>query len=422
MKTIEIIGGGTVSHVRNHLALTAPAYGNTARRLKELFHNNNFEFSNYKVNLHLTKMANSGNSELETNQDISNLLDKLIENKDTKIIIFNPALVDFDGNIQEWLCPTDSGKYATRLKTSEGNKTLLLKPSDKIIGKIRKVRKDIFLVGFKTTCGASEDEQFLSGLNLLKTNSCNLVLANDTKTRINMIITPEQARYSVSTNRDEVLSNLLFMAINRAKGVFTRSTIIKSDPVNWNDNKIHNNLRDVVNFCIKNGAYKPFNGSTVGHFAIKLNENQFLTSRRKTNFNNLNEVGLVAIDSYDDNTVIAYGSAPSVGAQSQRIIFKDHVDSEFIVHFHCPPKKDRSLSTRSQTLVECGSHQCGQNTSDGLMETYVPGLKCVYLDKHGPNLVFNRSVDPNLVIKFIQDNFDLSKSTDEVNRDIVTVS
>jgi hypothetical protein len=419
MKTIEIIGGGTVSHVRNHLALTAPAYGNTARRLKELFYNNNFQSSNYEVNLHLTKMANSGNSELETNQDISNLVDKLIENKDTKIIIFNPALVDFDGNIQEWLCPTDSGKYATRLKTSEGNKTLLLKPSDKIIGKIRKVRKDIFLVGFKTTCGASEDEQFLSGLNLLKQNSCNLVLANDTKTRVNMIITPEQARYSVSTNRDKVLSDLLFMAVNRAKGIFTRSTIIKSDPVNWNDEKVHPHLRDVVNFCIKKGAYKPFNGSTVGHFAIKLNENQFLTSRRKTNFNNLNEVGLVAIDSYDDNTVIAYGSSPSVGAQSQRIIFKEHADSEFIVHFHCPPKKDSSLSVRSQTLVECGSHQCGQNTSDGLRETYVPGLKCVYLDKHGPNLVFNKETDHNLVIKFIEDNFDLSSSTDEVNRNIL---
>ena len=35
-RTVHIIGGGTVNHVRPHLALSAPAYGGTARRLKEL--------------------------------------------------------------------------------------------------------------------------------------------------------------------------------------------------------------------------------------------------------------------------------------------------------------------------------------------------------------------------------------------------
>ena len=33
MKTIHIIGGGTITHVRNHLALATPAYGSTAKKI-----------------------------------------------------------------------------------------------------------------------------------------------------------------------------------------------------------------------------------------------------------------------------------------------------------------------------------------------------------------------------------------------------
>jgi hypothetical protein len=422
MKRIEIIGGGTIFHVRNHLALTAPAYGSTARTLFKLC-----DLSDYDVNLHLTKMANGGKGSLETNEDVSELVDKMVANPDTRIIFFNPALVDYEGNITtesaagyDWndSVPTSSGKYEVRLKTSEGIQKMLLTPAPKILSKIRKERKDIFLVAFKTTCGATEDEQFLTGLNLLKSNSCNLVLANDTKTRVNMIITPEQARYCVTTDRAKVLQELVEITLARANGTFTRSEVVPGSDIEWDSSLVPSTLRDVVNHCIKAGAYKPFNGSTVGHFAFKKNCNVFVTSKRKTNFNNLTEVGMVLCESMDTNSVIAFGSKPSVGGQSQRIIFEDHPDADCIVHFHCPLKPEAifSIPAREQRLFECGSHQCGKNTSNGLVET-VPGIKCVYLDNHGPNIVFNKDIDPNMVIDFIDKNFDLSQSTDGVKRD-----
>jgi hypothetical protein len=67
---------------------------------------------------------------------------------------------------------------------------------------------------------------------------------------------------------------------------------------------------------------------------------------------------------------------------------------------------------------ECGSHECGQNTSDGL-ELFVEDkhghrLKAVMLDKHGPNIVFNKNMDPNTVIEFIERYWDLGRSTSEV--------
>jgi hypothetical protein len=417
-KSVEIIGGGTVYHVRNHLALCAPAYGTTARLLADLCKEHSDKLD---VRLHLTKMADPlSNTKLETNRDVEGLVDMWIQDPNVKIVFFNVAMTDFEGSITEPGMTshlldrlTTSGKYETRLKTSEGEQTMLLTPAPKVLSKIRKQRKDIFLVGFKTTCGASENEQYLAGLNLLKKSSCNLVLANDTKTRVNMIITPEEARYHVGTDREYTLKNLVEMAYLRSHLSFTRSTVVAGDPVPWTSSEVPESLRTIVDACIQEGAYKPFNGATVGHFACKLSDTEFLTSRRKTNFNELSKLGLVRVKTDGPDSVIAYGSKPSVGGQSQRIIFNDNPDYDCIVHFHCPIKSGSQVPVVSQREYECGSHQCGENTSRGLKSFYKDGYRfsAVMLDNHGPNIVFNRNIKPQVIIDFIKENFDLASKT-----------
>lgn len=99
----------------------------------------------------------------------------------------------------------------------------------------------------------------------------------------------------------------------------------------------------------------------------------------------------------------------------QRIIFDTHDDVDCIVHFHCPPRRsldaaDSAIPVRPQRPFECGSHECGRNTADGLREVW-PGIKAVYLDEHGPNICFSRSEDPRRVIEFIEQNFDLDGKT-----------
>lgn len=400
-KTVHIIGGGTLSHVRNHLAIAAPAFGATAKRLYELCQE---RFDKMDIHLHLTKMADS-NSKLETNLDVKELLMQLKEDYNTKVIFMNAAMCDFEGQIGD----EDSDKYATRLKTKDGEVFMELIPAEKVLKPIRDGRKDIFLVAFKTTCGATEQEQYLAGLDLMKKNSCNLVLANDTKTRKNMIITPEEARYHVTTDREEALVNLVDMAFYRSHLSFTRATVVAGTPVDWNSDQVFPSLREIVNHCIKSNAYKPFNGATVGHFACKIGEKEFLTSIRKSNFNDLEKNGLVRVVTDSDDTVTAYGAKPSVGGQSQRIIFSEHNDYDCIVHFHCPVKVDSQVPVVSQFEYECGSHECGQNTSNGLKR--FGNLSAVMLDNHGPNIVFHHSIDPQEVIDFIDANFDLSSKT-----------
>jgi hypothetical protein len=445
-KTIHIISGGTTSPIAVHLGLHARAYGKTGRTLQSICH---YDIPELDVVMHETKMVTGNNDRerrgglwydgvLETNDDIKKLIKSIKEDLSVKIVFMPVALCDFEvSTIDLWetsvnpegkiydnqkqalvsgrITPQKPGKDAKRLSTRvDGHYTLRLKPAEKLIPTVREGRKDIFLVGFKTTDGVGPDEQYIAGLNLLKEGSCNLVLANDVKTKLNMVITPEEARYHVTDDRYAALKGLVEMAKLRSHLTFTRSTVVAGEPVPWDDPIVPTALRKVVDFCIAQNAYKPFRGATVGHFAAKLSQDTFITSQRKTNFNDLSKIGLVRIKTDGPDTVLAYGAKPSVGGQSQRIVFEEHPEFDCIVHFHCPLRYGpgwQDIPVVSQREYECGSHQCGQNTSRGLKLFCGGQIACVMLDQHGPNIVFNSKIDPAIVIDFIEKNFDLAAKT-----------
>lgn len=409
-------------HVRPHLALCAPAYGRVARVISMLLLQHGI-----LSRLHMTRMASAGGGSLETNEDVADRIEEIVAEPSSRMVFMAAALCDFEGFV---VAPSDgqiggisyargastlSGKSQPRMKTDDGEALIRLRPAQKVIGRIRENRKDIFLVGFKTTAGDSPEDQYVAGLTLLKKSSCNLVLANDVHTRLNMVITPERARYHETTNRKEAIRGLVEMAVARSKLRFTRSTIVPGGPVPWQSDEVPSSLRAVVDHCIRRGAYRPFLGSTVGHFAVKVRDGEFLTSRRKTDFNSLQDVGLVRVLSDGDDSVTAFGSRPSVGGQSQRIVFAEHPDADCIVHAHVRIRPDSPVPIRSQREYECGSHECGQNTSSGLQKFDVGGGQYVYavmLDRHGPNVVFHRSVDPDRVCAFLDRNFTLADPTD----------
>jgi hypothetical protein len=424
IKNVHIFGGGTVNHVSSHFAVSAPAYGRT---MHALYFECIKRFSECNVIREPTRMADAMAS-LETNEDIAARIEFLKIDPNTKVIFFSCALCDWKPrSMQQWLYTDckhldnggnthEFGKHVARLDSRQtAGVNVALSPADKVIKNIRTGRKDIFLVGFKTTCGATKQEMYEKGLALCKGSSCNLVLVNDVKTRWNMIVTPEEATYCETQDRAKVLSELVEMAYYRSQLTFTQSTVIAGDLVKWSDPRVPASLRTVVDHCIHGNAYKPFNGATVGHFAARLSDTEFLTSMRKSDFNKLNETGLVYVKTDGPDTVLAYGAKPSVGGQSQRIVFRDHPGFDCIAHFHCPLRPDApdAVPVKSQRLVECGSHACGKQTSDGLAQ--FGNLKAVYLDNHGPNIVFPSSIDPQEVIDFIERNFDLSLKTGGYN-------
>ena len=421
MKKIHIIGGGTFSPIANHMALCAPAFGGTARTLARHLGQGFYDKLDAdrpfrsaadigcEVVRTLTKMADH-ESDLKTNADVARHIDALIADPDTRCIVMNVALCDYDAVVDGQ--PGDF--HGERFRTAEGPRTLEITPSEKLIGRIRRTRKDIFVVGFKTTTGATSDEQYATALKALKRDSLNLVVANDTVTRNNMIVAPEETRYAETTDRDTMLLSLCSMMISRLTNTFTRSTVIDAPSVAWDDPRVPSSLRKVVDHCIARGAYKPVDGKTAGHFAVRIDDETILTSKRKQDFNRLPEIGLVQVEYDGFGKVVAYGAKPSVGGQSQRIVFREHGDLDCIVHFHSPMRDDApdalAIGTAEQWRVECGSHQCGQQTSRGL-KPVGGGIHAVMLDNHGPNIVFPRDADADEVIAFIERNFDLTAKT-----------
>jgi hypothetical protein len=94
MKKVHVFGGGTVFHVRPHLAITAPAYGGAARQIEKLVSE-----QGYATRLHLTKMA--GGRDLETNEDVAKRIAEVVSNLDTKVIFLSTAFCDWGGGVYD---------------------------------------------------------------------------------------------------------------------------------------------------------------------------------------------------------------------------------------------------------------------------------------------------------------------------------
>jgi hypothetical protein len=174
--TIHIFGGGTIQHVRNHMALCAPAYGKTARYLYG-------SLAGARAQLHLTRMADH-NSRLETNEDVAARLHEVLEDAATRAVVFNVALCDYAGQIGD----IPSGKYAQRLSSRDGTQAMSLMPTPKLLQLVKDIRPDVKLIGFKTTAGATSDTQHRLALRQFEETQADVVFANDTVTRFNMLV------------------------------------------------------------------------------------------------------------------------------------------------------------------------------------------------------------------------------------------
>lgn len=192
---ILILGGGTFYHVRNHLSIAAPAFGTTARWLHEQLPNSN---------LVLTRMADPF-SKLETNADVGAIIDDYLTDTNLKVLIMNVAMCDYDGQIAN----VPSGKHAKRMKTKAGQQIMQLEPSQKVIQNIKEQRPDILLVGFKTTTHHSPEEQITATIAMGRSSHCDLIFANDTVTRYNLLVDANGICLCQSANRLLVLEALV---------------------------------------------------------------------------------------------------------------------------------------------------------------------------------------------------------------------
>src|ERR1043165_6156490 len=166
---IHIIGGGTVSHIRPHLALACPTYGATAYDIRDVVHS--YPGLDAEVYLYITKVGGSNYEKslvfdgkhkypsgpdslldavmsspvLETVEDVARLIDGLVKDPSPKIIFMPVGMVDFA--VKEIIVTGDKtvmalepGKTLSRLSTHTNGTTtsLILEPTEKVIRRVRK--------------------------------------------------------------------------------------------------------------------------------------------------------------------------------------------------------------------------------------------------------------------------------------------
>ncbi len=420
-------------HVAPHFSLCAPAYGRVgatiARGLAEALPDDEVVLLRTQMALggepasarQRELQAAAGIDRLETNDDLRALLDHLAEQSDTRCIVLACAVCDFEPEVVEQSGATVSalGKDGARLKTDDGALTLTLRPSDKLVRRVRRTRKDIFLVAFKATAGATEREAYRAGLTLLKRASANLVFANDVRAHHNMIVTPEEFPYH-APSRDEALRTLVEMIRDRTALTFVRTEVHgdeRADPVALSEaGAIPPCFVPVLSHLIARGAYKPFLGKTSGHFGCLVLDPSLpfvrIASIRKVGHNRALEDGMARILGTEGGRIVASGAKPSVGEHTQQRIYERFAgEVHAIVHFHSPLRAGvTDVPVAPQRPFECGSVQCGENTADHMVEVS-PGIFAVHLDGHGPNIAFHRDVAAERVIAFIEERFDLDDKT-----------
>lgn len=452
-KRIYIFTGGTINKVSPHFALSAPAYGTVGCEIYERLQNQD----DYDVILMPTAMAFSvfqyyGDSSemrqqynsvcsasgvrwIETNDDLSKVIDHLKTRKDTRCIIMSCAVADFkvtsieQRNNNPYPAPMEEQSlgfvsvkngYANQRLESSIDHRLEITADEKIIKGIRSVRKDIFLVSFKATYDQPFAKLYEKALSQVKSTSSNLVFANDIERKINAIVTPEEYPYPANT-REEALDLLCEMTLQRLNLHFERTSLEEGRPAFLkelcNEGKVPENFLEVLSACIDGEAFKPFNGRTAGHFGCKVEGEAFqrISSIRKVNHNHVFEEGMAKIFVGENGEITAQGGKPSVGEHTQQMIYDrlgDKVHS--IIHFHCPLREDadNNIPIREQAPFECGSMECSVNCIEGMSEIF-EGLWAVHLKGHGPNVAFHKNVDPDKIFEFILDNWDLKKSVSD---------
>lgn len=440
-KKFYIVSGGTFCAVAPHFSLCAPAFGRVGRTLAPLLERELASVGaaeESEVRLILTRMAigggersaeelamfaEAGIADLLTNDDLTALVKHLTTRDDTRCIVMTAAVFDFAPHAVVEAASHDAefafGKRAHRLDSSK-RYLLVLDPAEKAIANVRRYRKDVFLVAFKTTSGEDERMTYAKGLRLLKRSSANLVFANDVARKTNMVVTPEEYTYE-GRDREETIRLLARMTAMRTRLDFVRTRVVqgeRADPVALSEEgAIPANFVPVLRHLIERGAYKPFLGRTSGHFGCKVVGKPYarISSVRKENHNLVFGKGMAKIHGCKDGVIVAEGGKPSVGEHTQHRIYEalgDKVDS--IVHFHC----ERQVGFLQLGLVpgvpqfgfECGSVQCGENTASH-MEELEPGIWAVMLIGHGPNIAFSKDVPAAQVIAFIERKFELEQKT-----------
>lgn len=187
---IKIVGGGAISMISPKLAMCSPAYGSTAKSILSMT-----RAMAYNAELVLTKMADSS-SLYETVADLEKLAASWVSDRSCKLVFWSASVPS------AWM---DSSHPMAM--TADAEKTIIEQ---------FKQRPEIILALFSPSNGASPEQQVEAAKEVLKSTSASLVLANDSATKLNIVIDSSGKNIHESYDRETALAALVSSAITMA--------------------------------------------------------------------------------------------------------------------------------------------------------------------------------------------------------------
>lgn len=189
---IVIIGGGTICPMNEYTALCAPSFGKMAHQLTRAFrvHPDN----KMRVNQVLSSMAGGYFNTIEGLEEIAN---SLVEDASVKVVILAASV-----------CSPNENDEITR-EAYAGADTII---------PILLSREDLFVVGFSTTFGCTDEEAETLGRDLMNETGLHMIVVNDPQTRTNFVIDRDGNKSSETTDRDRlatIIANMTFKNLEK---------------------------------------------------------------------------------------------------------------------------------------------------------------------------------------------------------------
>jgi phosphopantothenoylcysteine decarboxylase/phosphopantothenate--cysteine ligase len=113
-------------------------------------------------------------------------------------------------------------QYSKKIKSTRNSLTIELKKAPKIIDHIKKLQKDVFLIGFKAETDISKKELVVQAKQKLRDSKADMIIANDIgkkyfkDTRYNeLLIVDSKTVVTISRNKKERIVKLICKNIEK---------------------------------------------------------------------------------------------------------------------------------------------------------------------------------------------------------------
>lgn len=235
--------------------------------------------------------------------------------------------------------------HRSKISSKNDNLTIQLKPTEKIISKIKELSPHTFLVGFKLLNGVSEEELFNTAFNLLRKNRCNLILANDLSLirkgeHTGMIVYPEKKHEKV-VGKENIAKVLVKTMFKRGETRYPSSRRIAEE--NELDEELVSNFYEVGKKLYDWDFLPTVEGGTYGNMSVRLEEGIAITGRNVQK-GDIHKDILVKIENVDEFSSTENQKSfaqvnykgkvkPSIDSAIHHFIYKN-TDFNAIVHVH----------------------------------------------------------------------------------------